>query len=105
VPSVEVIAKRIAFSCFVLIIASCAWTVGRAAEDSPGERLYTGKCRRCHGPEGGGAQGPALVPFKWTDEKALDLLRHPVCEMPAFSEDDLSDAQAEQIFAYLRTIT
>lgn len=98
------IARRIGFSGLVLMCAMSVWTIGNAAEDSPGERLYAGNCRRCHGPDGGGAQGPALVPFKWTDEKALDLLRHPVCEMPRFSESDLSDAQAAQIFAYLRTI-
>jgi mono/diheme cytochrome c family protein len=86
------------------MIAVCTWTIGRAAENSPGERLYTAKCKRCHGPEGGGGQGPALVPFKWTYEKALDLIRHPLCEMPAFSESDLSDEEVADIVAYLKSI-
>jgi len=85
-------------------MAFFSWTIGKAAEDPPGQRLYATNCRRCHGPEAGGGQGPALVPFNFTYEKALDLIRHPLCEMPAFSESDLSDAEVADIVAFLKTI-
>ena len=39
-----------------------------------------------------------------TYEKALELIRHPLCDMPAFRESDLSDAEVAQIVAYLKTI-
>ena len=97
------LANRIALGCSVLAIVICSWTIGSAAEE-PGTRLYTAKCRRCHGEEGRGGQGPSLVPFKMSYEKALDLIRHPECEMPAFSESDLSDEQVAQIVNYLKTI-
>ena len=97
------IAKRVVFSCLVLALSVCTWTIGRAAED-PGESVYRSNCSRCHGPEGRGAQGPSLIPFNWSYEKALDLIRHPVCDMPSFSESDLSDAEVAQIVAYLKTI-
>jgi mono/diheme cytochrome c family protein len=98
-----VIAKRVFFGGLVLVISVCTWTIGRAAEE-PGERVYDGNCRRCHGPEGRGAQGPNLIPFTWSDEKALDLIRRPLCEMPPFPESELSDAEVAQIVAYLKTI-
>jgi mono/diheme cytochrome c family protein len=66
--------------------------------------VYDRNCSRCHAPEGRGGQGPTLVPFDWSYEKALDLIRHPLCDMPAFSESDLSDAEIAQIVAYLRTM-
>ena len=87
----------------VLLIAACAWTVGRAADDS-GERLYNGNCRRCHGPEGRGARAPSLIPFDWSYEEALDLIRHPVCDMPPVPASAVSDAEVAQIVAYLKTI-
>ena len=80
------------------------WTVGRAAEDA-GERLYDGNCKRCHGAEGRGTtQAPSLVPFKWSYDDALELIRHPVCDMPPVPESAVSDAQVAQIVAYLKSI-
>jgi mono/diheme cytochrome c family protein len=100
----QVIAKRVAFGCLILAMCVCTWAIGKAAED-PGQALYDGKCSRCHGPEGrSGPGGPTLIPFLFSYEKALDLIRYPVCEMPAFLESDLSDAQVAQIVAYLKTI-
>ena len=97
-------AKRVVFGCLVLVMAVCTWTVGRAAED-PGERVYDGRCRPCHGPEGRGtAQGPSLIPFDWSYEEALELIRHPVCDMPPVPESAVSDAEVAQIVAYLKTI-
>jgi mono/diheme cytochrome c family protein len=98
-----VIAKRAVFGCLVLLMSVGTWAIGKAAED-PGQRVYNGNCSRCHGPEGRGAQGPNLIPFNWTYEKALEQIRHPLCDMPAFRESDLSDAEVAQIVTYLKTI-
>jgi mono/diheme cytochrome c family protein len=88
-----------------VVIAVCSWTVGRAAEDDSGERLYEGHCRRCHGAEGRGTtQGPSLIPFDWSYAEALELIRHPVCNMPPVPASVLSDAQVAQIVGYLKTI-
>ena len=99
----QAIAKRVVFGCLVFTMAVCTWTAGRAADD-PGERVYDGKCRRCHGPEGRGAVAPSLIPFDWSYEEALDLIRHPVCDMPPVPESAVSDAEIAQIVAYLKTI-
>ena len=97
------IAKRVVFGCLVLAMAVRTWAVGRAAED-PGERLYDGNCRRCHGPEGRGAVGPSLIPFDWSYEEALELIRHPVCDMPPVPKSALSDAEVAHVVVYLKTI-
>ena len=90
--------------CLAVVIAVCTWTVGSAADDS-GARLYEGYCRRCHGGEGRGTtQGPSLIPFDWSYAEALELIRHPVCNMPPVPASVLSDAQVAQIVSYLKTI-
>jgi mono/diheme cytochrome c family protein len=91
--------------CLVVAIAVCTWTVRSGAADDSGERLYEGHCRRCHGGEGRGTtQGPSLIPFDWSYAEALELIRHPVCNMPPVPASVLSDAQVAQIVGYLKTI-
>ncbi len=97
------IAKSVISGCLVWSMCLCTWTVGRAAEH-PGEIVYRSNCSLCHGPEGRGAQGPNLIPFNWSYQQALDAIRRPVCDMPAFSESELSDADVAQIVAFLKTI-
>jgi mono/diheme cytochrome c family protein len=95
---------RAVFGSLVAAIAVCTWTVGRAAED-PGEPVYEAHCRRCHGAEGRGtSQAPSLLPFDWSYAEALELIRHPVCDMPPVPESAVSDAQVAQIVAYLKSI-
>ena len=88
----------------MVAIAVCALTAGSTADDS-GEHLYGGYCKRCHGAEGRGtAQAPSLIPFDWSYAEALELIRHPVCNMPPMPASAVSDAQVAQIVAYLKTI-
>ena len=69
-------------------MADCTWAAGSAAQDS-GERLYDGKCRQCHGSEWRGtAQAPSLIPFDWSYAEALELIRHPICDMPPLTVPD-----------------
>jgi len=97
-------ASRAVFGSMVAAITVCAWTAGRAADDA-GEHLYEQHCRRCHGTEGRGTtQAPSLIPFDWSEQEALDLVRHPRCDMPPVPESAVSDAQVAQIVAYLKTI-
>ncbi len=97
-------AARAAFGGLVALFAAGAWSAPRAADDR-GDALYDGHCKRCHGIEGRGTtQAPSLIPFHWTYEEALELIRHPLCDMPPVPESALSDAQIAQIVAYLKTI-
>jgi mono/diheme cytochrome c family protein len=95
---------RALFGCLVAVMAVCAPRMGSAADEA-GQRLYDGNCRRCHGPEGRGTkQAPSLIPFDWSYQEALELIRHPVCDMPPVPASAVSDAQVAQIVAYLKTI-
>ena len=97
-------ATRAVFGCLVAVIAVFMSTLGTAADDA-GQRLYDRHCKRCHGLEGRGTrQAPSLIPFDRSYEEALDLIRHPVCDMPPVPESAVSDAQVAQIVAYLKTI-
>jgi mono/diheme cytochrome c family protein len=92
------------FAGVVVGMALATWTAASAADDA-GERAYNEYCRRCHGSEGRGTtQAPSLVPFDWSYDEALDLIRHPRCDMPPVPESAVSDAQIAQIVAYLKTI-
>ena len=93
------IVQRTAIVCLGVLMAVSTWTIRAAAENPSGETIYNDTCKRCHGEEGRGAKGPQLVPFKLSYEKALDRIRHPECEMPAYSEDELSDADVAMIVA------
>jgi mono/diheme cytochrome c family protein len=94
---------RLLIAAVVTMLVTGLTFVGAAADD-PGRQAYDGYCKRCHGPEGRGGEGPRLVPFRWTYEQTLNRVRYPECEMPAFSSSELSDADVRQIVAYLKSI-
>jgi mono/diheme cytochrome c family protein len=88
----------------IAAIAVCTATAAGAADDA-GEHLYEQHCRRCHGGEGRGtSQAPSLVPFDWSYDEALDLIRHPRCDMPPVPASAVSDAEVAQIVGYLKAI-
>lgn len=90
--------------CVALPVASGLWTAPSADADEPGQAIYEAKCSRCHGAEGRGGNAPRLVPFEWTDERALELIRRPECDMPPIPASELSDADVAKIIAYLKTL-
>jgi mono/diheme cytochrome c family protein len=95
---------RAVLVCLAAVSIAGTWTIGKAANES-GEDIYDHHCKRCHGPEGRGTQeAPSLVPFEWSNEEALDLIRRPRCTMPPVPESSVSDADVAQIIAYLKTI-
>jgi mono/diheme cytochrome c family protein len=95
--------KWLVCGCLAFLIAVFTWTIGQAADD-PGQHLYEANCRQCHGAEGRGGKGPRLVPFTWSYAEALELIRHPICDMPPIPAAVVSDAEVAQIVAYLKTI-
>jgi len=96
--------KRLVPGGLVLMFVTSTWMIGSAA-DEPGRRIYEDHCMQCHGAEGrGGGKGPRLLPFLWSYEKALEMLRYPKCDMPPIPESEVSDAEVAQIVAYLKTI-
>ena len=97
--------SRMLLAGVIIQIAVSMVAVSGAARAENGEELYVGYCSSCHAPQGRGAKGPRLVPFRFTDEEALRLIREPECDMPAFPKSQLSDEQVVAILGYLRSIS
>ena len=95
--------ERLASAGLTLLMAAGLWTI-RGAADEPGRRVYEDKCSRCHGAEGRGGTAPRLVPFQWSEQRALELIRNPECDMPPIPASEVSDAQVAQIVEYLKAI-
>ena len=96
-------ARGIVLAAFAFAMSVGTLVMGQAA-GSGGEGVYDANCRRCHGPEGRGGKAPSLVPFNWSDQEALRLVREPECDMPPFSTSELSDEDVAEIVAYLKTL-
>ena len=94
---------------------TCAWTIlvclmfGAAAafgQDDPGKAAYTRACETCHGPNGNGdAQGPPLVPLAHGRAELTAIVRQGVGLMPAMPRSEVSDADIEQLYAYLKRLS
>jgi mono/diheme cytochrome c family protein len=104
--------KSVSRTFAVAVTAGCLCGVGlalvpmlaSAQEPHPGQAPYDRICKICHGPEGQGNQGPALVPFELDDEQLLAKVREGGGEMPPVSERRLSDDEVKQIAGYLRSL-
>ncbi len=96
-------------------IGTCAWMivvclVFRAAaafgQDDPGKTAYTRACETCHGPGGNGdAQGPPLVLLAHNLAELTAIVRQGVGLMPAMPRSEVSDADIEQLYSYLKRIS
>ena len=96
-------ATLVAFALGTPATSSRSQTGARAVSDS--KAPYTRVCEACHGPEGRGGQGPALVPFKKESTELNEIVRQGIGQMPAFPRTEISDAEIEQVRAYLRSLT
>jgi mono/diheme cytochrome c family protein len=63
-------------------------------------------CSQCHGTVGQGsrAAGPRIAPGPMPFEALVEVLRHPIRDMPPYVAQVLSDADARDIHAYLQSI-
>lgn len=68
-------------------------------------------CYECHGLQGQGGSaapigsyGPRLAPPRPPAEAVKIYIRHPRGSMPPYTAKVLSDAQIEDIYAFLKTI-
>ncbi len=83
---------------------------GRPPEQSDldtGKQMFETSCASCHGFDAGGGVGPNIqrVPATRGDDEVVKIIKNgvPGTGMPAF-EGTLTDAQARQIVAYIRSL-
>jgi mono/diheme cytochrome c family protein len=95
-----------ALLCVGLFVSASSAVRASAADDPPpGQVAYDRVCKVCHGSEGQGNAGPALVPFELEDEELLAKVREGGGEMPPISANRVSDDEVKQIAAYLKSLS
>jgi mono/diheme cytochrome c family protein len=69
-----------------------------------GKELYLKySCYACHGYDGHGGAGARLVPLALTATRFTSFIRSPR-RMPPYTEAVLTDAQAADLFAYIKSL-
>jgi mono/diheme cytochrome c family protein len=98
--------RSVPVCCFALAVSVAGFARETRAGQSPpkGQPVYERVCRVCHGPEGEGAAGPALVPFERELEDVLVIVRDGTGQMPPISAERVSDEEIAAVVAYLKTI-
>jgi mono/diheme cytochrome c family protein len=97
--------KKLSVALFVCVLFPALTVIVGQEKDHPGKASYDKVCRICHGPDGMGNQGPALVPFTMEPEELLVRVREGGGEMPPISANRVSDDDVKQIAAYLKSLT
>lgn len=70
------------------------------ASDQRGQKVFMAHCSQCH-PGGAGGLGPALNDKPLPGAMIRFQVRHGLGAMPAFSEQQISDAELNDLVAYL----
>jgi len=99
----------LAFSGFPALTQSSRTKAGRVED---GKKLFIAVgCYECHGREGQGGSaapigsyGPRLAPPRMPVEAVRLYVRHPSGSMPPYTTKVLSDAQLDDIYAFLKSI-
>jgi mono/diheme cytochrome c family protein len=94
-----------------LVVAACGGGGGTAATPSgqgdaaAGAQVWASKpCAGCHGANAEGGVGPRLAGTNLTLDRLKNTVRNGRGgEMPAFSADQVSDADIANIYAWLKT--
>jgi mono/diheme cytochrome c family protein len=94
----------------------CAQATGQPAAKTgnaeSGRKLFVADgCYQCHGRQGQGGSsapigsyGPRLAPPRIPVEVVRAYVRHPAGGMPPYTTKVLSDAEIDDIYAFLKTI-
>ena len=104
-------------SQFLLALALAALPLigqspAKSASAENGKKLYVADgCYQCHGLQGQGGSsapigsyGPRLAPPKLPVDAIRAYVRHPGGGMPPYTAKVLSDAQIDDVYAFLKTI-
>lgn len=77
----------------------------RAGQPPKGQPSYDRVCRVCHGSDGEGGAGPALVPLERELEDVLVIVRDGTGQMPPISPERITDEEIGAVVDYLKSFT
>jgi len=91
------------------IVAALAFPVGNAQN---GKRVFeTHGCQQCHGNQGQGfanaqtqESAPRIGPTRLSQAAFVGFVRHPGGKMPAYRNQDVSDAELADLYAFLQSL-
>jgi len=91
---------------FAVLVASAAAQTPATGDPQRGrELLLKYSCYACHGYDGHGGACARLVPFRMNVSGFTIYLHNPPRpQMPPYSESVLPDAQAADLFAYIKSL-
>lgn len=96
--------NKLAIGMFIAgCMSSGAFAQGAGPDTAAGKALWEGsqtQCRSCHGRLGEGAFGPPLAGRSLSAAEFRQAVRKPWGIMPAFTQDQVSDAEIENFAAY-----
>ena len=97
----EFVTAAVAATGILVLAASSAF----AQDAQTGNQLYQEKgCWTCHGTVGQGGRGPNLAPGPLPYAAFAAYVRTPALDMPPYSQTLVSDAELQNIHAYLESI-
>ena len=100
--------KNLAIGMLVAgLMGASAWAQEAAPDAASGKALWDGsntQCRTCHGRVGEGAFGPPLAGRGLSAAEFRQAARKPWGIMPAFTTDQVSDADLANFAAYLASL-
>jgi len=98
------ISAFFACSAVLALFGSVARSQTPAGNAQQGKELYLSySCYACHGYDGHGGAGARLVPLALTATRFTAYVRNPR-RMPPYTDKVLSDAQAADLFAYIKSL-
>jgi mono/diheme cytochrome c family protein len=104
----SIVLRGVVLPLFALAVAGAGHGQGMQTGGNPatGRNLYTEKqCGLCHGSVGqGGASAPILAATELPLDAFVEQLRHPLNEMAPYDAHLLSDSEAADIYAYVRSL-
>src|SRR5687768_14181544 len=92
------------FLPFALLLALMVIPVTGRTQEETGKRVYEANCAVCHGNNGEGGAGPALVPLRHDDSSVLAIVRNGGAQMPALSSARVGDSELAAVAEYLRRL-
>jgi len=88
----------------IVLLAPDVRAQAPAGNAQQGRELYLKySCYACHGYDGHGGAGARLVPLALTSARFTSFIRNPR-RMPPYTEKVLTDAQAADLFAYIKSL-
>ena len=101
--------RRLWFVLGLLALFVIAANSVQAADSAAGKSVYDRLCLPCHGPGGVGASGPAMNSVAFgqkfnTAARLRDITRRGASGMPAFGVELITDADLDNLVAYINSL-